>query len=130
MIERETVFSQRIQLIRSSGIRKLFDLAQTMSGVISLGIGEPDFDTPQHIREAAKRALDAGYTRYTPNAGFPDLREALSAKVAKVNGKVELHVVTSISILCKGLDRSLNELCIAAVELINTEFAKRMQEST
>ena len=86
MIERETVFSKRIQLIRSSGIRKLFDLARTMSGVISLGIGEPDFDTPQHIREAAKRALDAGYTRYTPNAGFPDLREALSAKVAQVNG--------------------------------------------
>ncbi|MHA2065420.1 MAG: pyridoxal phosphate-dependent aminotransferase [Candidatus Thorarchaeota archaeon] len=86
MIEREPVFSQRIQLIRSSGIRKLFDLARTMSGVISLGIGEPDFDTPPHIREAAKRALDAGYTRYTPNAGFPDLREALSAKVMKVNG--------------------------------------------
>ena len=86
MIEREPVFSQRIQLIRSSGIRKLFDLARTMSDVISLGIGEPDFDTPPHIREAAKRALDAGYTRYTPNAGFPDLREALSAKVAQVNG--------------------------------------------
>ena len=86
MIERETVFSKRIQLIRSSGIRKLFDLARTMSGVISLGIGEPDFDTPQHIREAAKRALDAGYTRYTPNAGFLDLREALSAKVVQVNG--------------------------------------------
>jgi aminotransferase len=86
LIKREPVFSQRIQLIRSSGIRKLFDLARTMSGVISLGIGEPDFDTPPHIREAAKRALDAGYTRYTPNAGFPDLREALSAKVMKVNG--------------------------------------------
>ncbi len=86
MIEREHVFSQRIQLIRSSGIRKLFDLARTMGDVISLGIGEPDFDTPPHIREAAKRALDAGYTRYTPNAGFPDLREALSAKVVQVNG--------------------------------------------
>jgi aminotransferase len=86
LVEREHVFSQRIQRIRSSGIRKLFDLAQTMGDVISLGIGEPDFDTPRHIREAAKKALDAGYTRYTPNAGFPDLREALSAKVAKVNG--------------------------------------------
>jgi aspartate/methionine/tyrosine aminotransferase len=86
LVEREQVFSQRIQLIRSSGIRKLFDLAQTMGGVISLGIGEPDFDTPRHIREAAKEALDEGYTRYTPNAGFLDLREALSAKVARVNG--------------------------------------------
>jgi aspartate/methionine/tyrosine aminotransferase len=86
LVGREHVFSQRIQLIRSSGIRKLFDLAQTMVGVISLGIGEPDFDTPRHICEAAKRALDEGFTRYTPNAGFSDLREALSAKVAQVNG--------------------------------------------
>jgi aminotransferase len=86
LVEREHVFSQRIQLIRSSGIRKLFNLAQTMVGVISLGIGEPDFDTPRHICEAAKRALDEGYTRYTPNAGIPDLREALSAKVAQING--------------------------------------------
>jgi len=86
LTEREPVFSRRTQLIRPSGIRQLFDLAQAMGDVISLGIGEPDFDTPHHIREAAKRALDAGYTRYTPNAGFPDLREALSEKVAQVNG--------------------------------------------
>ncbi len=57
-----------------------------MGDVISLGIGEPDFDTPLHIREAAKEALDAGYTRYTPNNGFPDLRDAVAAKVARVNG--------------------------------------------
>jgi aspartate/methionine/tyrosine aminotransferase len=86
LTEREPVFSRRTQLIRPSGIRQLFDLAQAMGDVISLGIGEPDFDTPHHIREAAKRALDAGYTRYTPNAGFPDLRDALSVKVAQVNG--------------------------------------------
>lgn len=56
-----------------------------MEGVISLGIGAPDFDTPFHIKEAAKKALDEGYTRYTPNAGFPDLREALSKKVKRDN---------------------------------------------
>ncbi len=71
--------------IRPSGIRKLFDLAQKMEGVISLGIGAPDFDTPSHIKEAAKKALDEGYTRYTPNAGFPDLREVLSKKVKRDN---------------------------------------------
>lgn len=86
MTERDFGFSRRTQLLRPSGIRQLFDLAQSMGDVISLGIGEPDFDTPLHIREAAKEALDAGYTRYTPNNGFPDLRDALAAKVARVNG--------------------------------------------
>jgi len=57
-----------------------------MKGVISLGIGMPDFDTPPHIKEAAKKALDEGYTRYTTNAGFADLRDALSEKVKEVNG--------------------------------------------
>ncbi len=86
MKAREPGFSRRTQLLRPSGIRRLFDLAQSMGDVISLGIGEPDFDTPLHIREAAKEALDAGYTRYTPNNGFPDLRDAVAAKVARVNG--------------------------------------------
>jgi aminotransferase len=84
--EIEPEFSRRTQMLRPSGIRKLFDLAQTMEGVISLGIGEPDFDTPSHICEAARRALDEGYTHYTPNAGFLDLREALAEKVEHENG--------------------------------------------
>ena len=86
LVEGEHKFSQRVQTIRFSGIRKLFDLAQKMEGIISLGIGEPDFGTPTHIKEAAKRALDEGYTHYTPNAGFSDLREALSEKVQRENG--------------------------------------------
>ena len=86
MIQIQHKLSNRVLNIRPSGIRKLFDLAQKMKGVISLGIGMPDFDTPTHIKEAAKKALDEGYTRYTPNAGFADLREALSEKVQLVNG--------------------------------------------
>ena len=78
-------FSDRTLLIRPSGIRQLFDLAQKMKSVINLGIGEPDFETPAHIKEAAKKALDEGYTHYTPNAGFADLREALSEKVKRDN---------------------------------------------
>jgi aminotransferase len=84
--EIEHRFSNRTQMIRSSSVGKLFDLTQKMEGVISLAIGEPDLDTPTHIKEAAKRALDEGYTHYTPNAGFHDLREALSEKVARENG--------------------------------------------
>lgn len=79
-------FSERTLAIKSSGIRRLFDLAQRTPGVISLGIGEPDQDTPVHVKEAAKKALDEGYTHYTPNAGFPDLREALAEKLRLDNG--------------------------------------------
>ena len=73
------------QKIKPSGIRKLFDLAQGKKGLISFGIGEPDFITPLHIREAAKKALDEGYTRYTPNLGFPEFREALASKLRSKN---------------------------------------------
>ena len=54
--------------------------------VVHLEIGEPDFDTPVHIRDAAKRALDAGATHYGPSAGLPELREAIAAHVAKTRG--------------------------------------------
>ncbi|WP_456450851.1 aminotransferase class I/II-fold pyridoxal phosphate-dependent enzyme, partial [Palaeococcus sp. (in: euryarchaeotes)] len=68
--------SDRLELVNPSEIRKLFDLAQGVEGVISLGIGEPDFDTPEHIKEYAKEALDEGLTHYGPNAGIRELREA------------------------------------------------------
>ncbi|MCK4243666.1 aminotransferase class I/II-fold pyridoxal phosphate-dependent enzyme, partial [Candidatus Bathyarchaeota archaeon] len=57
-----------------------------MENVINLGIGEPDFDTPSHIKDAAKTALEEGYTHYTPNNGFIDLREAISERVRRENG--------------------------------------------
>jgi aspartate/methionine/tyrosine aminotransferase len=63
----------------------MFDIAKNIEGVISLGLGEPDFDTPKHIREAAKCALDEGYTRYPPSAGFDDLKEAISKKLRSEN---------------------------------------------
>jgi len=67
----------RINLIQRSKIRELFERASKMKNVISLGIGEPDFDTPQNIKEAAKRALDEGWTHYTPNAGIAELRNIM-----------------------------------------------------
>jgi aminotransferase len=77
--------NQNLKKIKPSGIRKLFDLAQNRKDIISFGIGEPDFITPDHVREAAKQAIEEGYTHYTPNAGFPDLREALSQKLNDFN---------------------------------------------
>ena len=83
--ENELEFNVNFKKIKPSGIRKLFDLAQEKKGLISFGIGEPDFITPSHIREAAKKALDEGFTRYTPNLGFPELREALASKLRRKN---------------------------------------------
>ncbi len=69
-----------------SGIRDSFDIVSTMKDVISLGIGEPDFDTPWHIREAAINSLERGVTSYTSNLGLLQLRKALSAYVARTFG--------------------------------------------
>jgi len=78
--------SSRTKVIAPSGIRRLFDLAQKASGVINFGIGEPDYDTPRFIGEAGKKAVDLGYTHYTPNAGFAELREAIAEKLRNENG--------------------------------------------
>ena len=64
--------------LKQGAIRAMFDKARTMENVISMGIGEPDLDTPAPIIEAANEALHSGYTHYTPNAGLPMLREAVS----------------------------------------------------
>ena len=75
----------RSHAVNWSGIRVMFALAEQIPGVINLGIGQPDFDTPEFIREAAKQALDEGYTRYPPAKGFADLREAIAQKLRREN---------------------------------------------
>ncbi len=70
--------SEVAKTIPPSGIRKLFDVAATMDDVVSLGVGEPDFDTPWPIREAAIYSLEQGNTFYTSNAGFKELRIEIS----------------------------------------------------
>jgi len=93
--------SDKLELVRVSEIRKLFDLAQGIEGVISLGIGEPDFDTPEHIKEYAKEALDKGLTHYGPNAGIKELREAVAEKLKKDNG-IEVDPKSQIIITVGG----------------------------
>ena len=78
--------SSAITGIPRSGIRELMDLAWRTPGVIHLEVGEPNFATPDHILEAAARAGAEGYTKYTPNAGIPEVREAFAAKVTARNG--------------------------------------------
>lgn len=70
--------SKKVQEIQPSGIRRFFDVASTMDDVISLGVGEPDFDTPWHIREEGIYSLEKGRTYYTSNAGLLPLREEIS----------------------------------------------------
>jgi len=70
--------SRRVNQISPSGIRKFFDLLATMDGVISLGVGEPDYATPWHITEAAIESLQKGQTMYTSNMGMPELRQELA----------------------------------------------------
>ncbi len=64
---------QRVTQVSPSGIRRFFDLLASIEGVISLGVGEPDFATPWHICEAAISSLEKGYTMYTSNSGMPEL---------------------------------------------------------
>lgn len=71
--------SEVVREIPPSGIRKFFDLVTQTEGVISLGVGEPDFVTPWHIREACFYSLEKGYTMYTSNLGLPELREEIAS---------------------------------------------------
>src|ERR1044072_8634384 len=75
--------AEHVRNIPRSGIREFFDLVQGQADVISLGVGEPDFVTPWHIREAAIYALERGRTTYTSNLGLLKLREAISANIEK-----------------------------------------------
>jgi len=81
----EHSISSALDKIPKSGIRKLFDLAQNMEGIISLGIGEPDFVTPPNIVEACIKSLKEGKTYYSPNSGIFELRKAISEKMKKQN---------------------------------------------
>ena len=78
------MIARHIAKIPRSGIRDYFDLVQSMDDVISLGVGEPDFTTPWHIREAAIYALEKGQTSYTSNLGMPRLRSSISEYVNRV----------------------------------------------
>lgn len=78
--------SKTIVTIKPSGIRKFFDLVNEMEGVISLGVGEPDFDTPWHIRDEGIYALEKGKTFYTSNSGLTELRQEIANYIKRTQG--------------------------------------------
>jgi aspartate/methionine/tyrosine aminotransferase len=94
-----------------SGIRVMAELARAVPDALNLGVGDPNFDTPDHILEAAARAAREGFTKYTPSGGFVSLRELIAEKVRRVNGlecSVDQVVVTTGG--CGGLFTTL--LCL------------------
>lgn len=102
----------RVKSIRPSGIRRFFDLIQTMEDVISLGVGEPDFTTPWHIREAAIYSLERGVTSYTSNFGLIELRRLLADHLARRYGvqydpQDEILITVGVS---EGLDIAMRAI--------------------
>lgn len=77
----EHLINPLVKDVQISGIRKFYNMVADIEGTISLTIGQPDFPTPMHIKEAAKQAIDNDYTVYTHNAGYLELREAASKYV-------------------------------------------------
>ena len=93
--------SKKVIELKPSGIRKFFDIVSEMKDAISLGVGEPDFDTPWHIRDEGIYALEKGKTFYTSNAGLKELREEISKKVQSVQG-VEYDPMSEIIVTVGG----------------------------
>ena len=120
---RREVLSQRVRQVKPSGIRKFFDIINTMPDVISLGVGEPDFVTPGHIRQAGIRSIELGHTRYTSNYGMLELREELAAMLHRRYGltydpKSELLVTVGVS---EGVDLAMRTIIDPGDEVISPD---------
>lgn len=85
MVDYNNILSDKVKNIKPSGIRKFFDILGTMNNVISLGVGEPDFDTPFAIKRAGIQSIEKGNTFYSSNLGLPKLREEISNNFHKLN---------------------------------------------
>jgi aminotransferase len=109
--------------IPRSGIRDFFDIVSTMRDVISLGIGEPDFDTPWHVRESTVFAIERGATHYTSNLGYLELRQALSGYVGKKYGVTyspENEVLVTVGV-SEALDLALRAILNPGDEVLYHE---------
>jgi aminotransferase len=117
---RDNLTSRKVDTLPPSGIRKFFDLLSSVEDVISLGIGEPDFVTPWHIREAGTYSLEKGYTMYTSNSGMPELRQELAGYL-ELRYRVSYHPEHEILITTgssEGLDLALRAIINPGDEVI------------
>jgi aminotransferase len=118
--KKRSLTSPLVSRISPSGIRKFFDLLASIDGVISLGVGEPDFATPWPLCESAIRSLEKGYTMYTSNLGMPELRERLSQYLEdtyrlKYDPASELLITVGVS---EALDLSMRAILDVGSEVI------------
>lgn len=86
MVNYDQLLSERVKIVKPSGIRKFFDIVATMEGAISLGVGEPDFETPWQIRRAGITSLEKGKTFYTSNWGLAELRAEIAGNIERKYG--------------------------------------------
>jgi aminotransferase len=117
---RDNLISQKVATLPPSGIRRFFDLLSSVEDVISLSIGEPDFVTPWHIREAGIYSLEKGYTMYTSNSGMLELRQELARYLelhygVSYNPEHEILITTGSS---EGLDLALRAIINPGDEVI------------
>lgn len=117
MTATQTVLSQRVQNLAESETLKMARMAREMRAlghdVISLSLGEPDFDTPQHIKDAAYQALQDGYTKYTPVPGLPELTKAISEKFKRDN---HLDYRPEQIVVSNGAKQTIYNICQALLD--------------
>lgn len=117
------VLAERVRKVKPSGIRKFFDIINTMPQVISLGVGEPDFVTPEHIRQAGIRSIEQGHTQYTSNYGTLELREEIAAMLKRryevsYDPATEVLVTVGVS---EGVDLAMRTLIDPGDEVISPD---------
>lgn len=122
---RTSYIAKHINTMPVSGIRKFFDVASTMKDVISLGVGEPDFETPWNVREAAISSLEKGKTAYTSNQGLMELREEISNYLEKrfsVSYCPDKEIVVTVG-ASEGIDIALRSIIDPGDEVLVAEPA-------
>ena len=117
------VLAKRVRSVKPSGIRKFFDIINTMPDVISLGVGEPDFVTPEHIRQAGIHSIEQGHTRYTSNYGILELRQEIADMLKRRYGLIynpanEILVTVGVS---EGVDLTMRTLIDPGDEVISAD---------
>lgn len=120
---RNSYIAEHIRNMPPSGIRKFFDVASTMDDVISLGVGEPDFETPWHIREAAISSIEKGITSYTSNQGLMKLREEICTYLEgrySIKYKPDTQVVITVG-ASEGIDIACRALLSPGDEVLLVE---------
>ena len=115
--------AQHVKELPKSGIRKFFDIVAQSKDIVSLGVGEPDFDTPWHISRAAVTCLEDGGTHYTSNLGTPELRQAIARYLkrrfdATFDWKKEILVTVGVS---EAIDLAIRAICSPGDEILYHE---------